>query len=286
MPEPLLLVLGWGLLGQAVARAATDAGFDYRYVTTSPVTDRHRGWRVDIARAEPPAAVFDGVTHVVHTKALTSVAKCERDPGAARALNASLVADVVHWAGRHGLPVVYPSTDWVFDGSRGDYAETDETGPLNVYGETKLLGERPVLAGGGLVLRGAFVGARPDGRPGLKELLHAEQGPRVGRPRLSNPLWVGDYAAFLVRLALAGVRGVVHLGSSTHTSWHEFCSEARRALRGTDDVLEAPLDGIARPANTVLSTERASRLLSTCMPTAEEVRRRFVECDAVTPGPR
>jgi dTDP-4-dehydrorhamnose reductase len=86
----------------------------------------------------------EGYDLVVHAAAWTNVDGAEADPDGAEAVNVGGTRNVV--AG--GAPVVYFSTDYVFDGSKGEpYVESDEPRPQSVYGRTKLNGEREVAAG-------------------------------------------------------------------------------------------------------------------------------------------
>ncbi|MFI5047194.1 MAG: SDR family oxidoreductase [Acidimicrobiia bacterium] len=277
------VVTGWGLLGQAVAKLAHDERRNVRVVGRSVVGDGRSWWRADLAR-EPlsPDAMRDADL-LVHTAAMTSVIGCERDPDLARRVNADATRSVVDAAFARHVPVVYPSTDWVFDGARGYYSEVDAIAPINVYGSTKAQGEEYVLAHGGLIVRGSFVGARPDRRRGLRETLAGRASPRVARDRVSSPLWVGDYARALLQLAALDVSGVVHLGSASATTWETFCRAARELLVGTPDILPAPPDEVPRPHDTSLDARRAERLLGWSMPDWEDVCQSFAHEDAVRP---
>lgn len=92
---------------------------------------------------------------LVHTAALVNVDACEDEPGYARRLNTVVTAELAEICHTYGVKMVYISTDAVFDGeSCRLYSEEDETGPVNVYGKTKLDGEAAVLQyDGNLVLR-------------------------------------------------------------------------------------------------------------------------------------
>jgi dTDP-4-dehydrorhamnose reductase len=81
---------------------------------------------------------------ILNAAAYTAVDRAESEPDVALAVNAQAPAILAEEALRTGALLVHYSTDYVFDGSKtGPWVETDKTGPLNVYGATKLAGEKP-----------------------------------------------------------------------------------------------------------------------------------------------
>jgi dTDP-4-dehydrorhamnose reductase len=97
---------------------------------------------------------------VVNAAAYTEVDRAESDEGVAFAVNAGAPSRLAVETGRRGIPLVHLSTDYVFDGKKGaPYIEQDEAVPLNVYGRSKLAGERAVRAGNPrhVVLRTSWV---------------------------------------------------------------------------------------------------------------------------------
>jgi len=82
---------------------------------------------------------------VVMAGAMTHVDRCETHPDEARRQNVENVGRVVEWCRKHERPLVFFSTDYVFDGHAGPYAEDAPTRPLSVYGRTKLEAEALVL---------------------------------------------------------------------------------------------------------------------------------------------
>lgn len=100
---------------------------------------------------------------IVNPAAYTAVDKAETDVDAARQLNAEVPRVLAEEAARSGAALVHYSTDYVFDGTKeGAYVETDATNPQNVYGLTKLEGERAIAATGcaHVILRTSWVYGR------------------------------------------------------------------------------------------------------------------------------
>lgn len=283
MSPPVVLITGAGLLGHAVAAAAAAQGSAVRVVSSKVLPADGSAWQCDLATSPLPDAALDGVDLVVHTFALADVSACERDQQLAEHYNVSVTQKVAQRAADAGARLVYPSTDWVYDGRRGRYAEADTPNPVNAYGRSKERGEQVVAALGGLVLRGAFLGRRPDGRPGLLEALGEAAAPALGRRRVTNPCAVTSYAEMLVRLAALAPAGPIHLGNSEPASWTDICSAIRHAVIGRDDLAPAPVDGTERPHDTSLATDLAARLLSMRMPTLVETVQATIGEAAVFP---
>ena len=97
---------------------------------------------------------------VINAAAYTDVDRAESEEAAAFAVNAEAAERLAAETGRRGIPLIYISTDYVFDGRKGaPYVEQDQTAPLNVYGRSKLAGERAVRAGNQrhIILRSSWV---------------------------------------------------------------------------------------------------------------------------------
>jgi len=168
---------------------------------------------------------------VVNCAAWTDVDGCEGDPERAHRINASAVGYLREAADEVGAHLVHLSTDFVFDGDASTpYRENDRTGPLNVYGASKLEGEG--LAGpGATVVRTTWL--QPADSPGMVErLLVALPGSgqvEMGDERLACPTFVADLVPVLRYLADQRVPGVVHATNGGVTSWFDFAREVAMA---------------------------------------------------------
>lgn len=172
---------------------------------------------------------------VVHCAAWTDVDGCERDPERAFLHNGWGTRNVARGAGEVGAALVYVSTDFVFDGEKGEpYTEFDAPNPLSVYGASKLAGEEAVrgLVGRHYVVRSAWLfGAR--GRNFVRAILEAaaerEEIPVVG-DQFGSPTYTRDLAGGIADIILAGrvVPGTYHLANSGMCSWAELAEEALR----------------------------------------------------------
>ena len=194
---------------------------------------------------------------MLHTAAWTDVDGAEADPEGAARVNVAGTRNVVAL----GAPVVYFSTDYVFDGRKGEpYVESDEPSPLSVYGHTKLEGEREVRAG--WIVRSSWLFAW-SGKNFVRTMLalgaEREEVAVVDDQR-GSPTYVGHLAEATPEL-LELPQGIWHLAAEGNCTWAEF-AEAIFDEAGIDcrvrRISSAELGRPApRPANSVLRSERA-----------------------------
>lgn len=241
-----ILVTGaGGLLGRALVRAADVVALDRAALDIGDA----RAVQAALARVRPDV--------VINAAAWTDVDGCEGDAARAFASN-----DPAALAAACGARLLHVSTDQVFDGqARRPYRPDDATGPVNVYGASKLSGERTVLAAGGTVVRTSWLFGE-GGRgfvPALLRAARAGERLRVVDDRHGCPTYAGDLAAELLALAAAPPGGVLHVCGDEPTTWHGF---ARAIL---PDAEIEPIRAAAwpaaapRPAYTVLAPSRPPR---------------------------
>jgi len=211
---------------------------------------------------------------VINAAAWTAVDQAEAEPDAAFRLNAEAPGEIAGACAATGAALIHISTDYVFDGTKaGPYAETDPTAPINVYGASKLAGERAAMAGNprAVVLRTSWVYA-PWGKNFVLTVLKlARTHPRLrivddqqGSPTSALDL-AGACLAVAPRLAgaTAGdpVWGLYHYAGRGACSWADLAAEAF-ALTGPpapeiDRIATADYPTPARrPANSVLDCRR------------------------------
>jgi dTDP-4-dehydrorhamnose reductase len=189
---------------------------------------------------------------IVNAAAYTAVDKAESEPGLARALNAVAPGVLAEETKRLDAILVHYSTDYVFDGEKPEpYTEDDAPNPINVYGRTKLEGERAIAASGcrHLTLRTSWVYASR-GRNFLLtmvRLAREQRALRVVDDQIGAPTWCREIAdataALLARAELAapGAHGLYHLCAGGFTSWFGFA----RAIFASPELVRL---GIEPPA--------------------------------------
>ena len=178
--------------------------------------------------------------------------------------NAVGAGNVAAAAAEVGAPVLHPSTDYVFDGSKPQaYVESDEPHPLSAYGRTKLAGEAAVAAANPRhhVVRSSWLFGT-EGRNFVEAMLSlaAEQGQVVVvRDQVGSPTYTGHLAAGLVRLLDWQVYGLRHMAGAGQCSWYEFALEIFEQAGVECHVLSCTTEEFPRPAprpaHSVLATE-------------------------------
>jgi dTDP-4-dehydrorhamnose reductase len=222
---------------------------------------------------------------VLHLAAMTSVDGCEEDPKGAGLTNVLGSFNVAYAAERSGALLVALSTDYVFDGKKGEpYVEDDEPNPLSVYGATKLEAERIVRAvcPQHLVVRTSWVfGAGDDYLTGAVRRLAAGQTAGGVSDQVASPTYVKHLAERLVPLAGSGTRGLVHLGGPEAVSWHDVLARARTIGDLPGEVVEQKAAELSRPPPRPVNSALESRVLPRTgvapMPPLDHAIRELVE---------
>jgi|SRR5215471_7144263 len=273
MRRPTILVTGSnGQLGFELARLLAPSG-------NVIAADRAK---LDLVDADAIVAAVRGAKPdiILNAGAYTAVDLAEKEASLAAAVNARAPGILAEEAKRIGAVLIHYSTDYVFDGARTTpYPEEAPTAPLNVYGETKLDGERAIAAVGGyaLVFRTSWVyGLR--GRNFLLTIrkLAAERDElRIVSDQIGVPNWcrsLAEATASVVGLgnsALAERSGLYHLSAKGEASWFDFA----RAIVG--NVAKPRIVPIAtvdyplparRPAYGVLYTARFEAVFGFALP--------------------
>jgi dTDP-4-dehydrorhamnose reductase len=193
---------------------------------------------------------------ILHAGAWTDVDGAEIDEAKAELVNVAGTRNVVAL----GAPVVYFSTDYVFDGTKREpYLESDEPDPLSAYGRTKLLGEREVREG--WIVRSSWLFGWT-GENFVRTMLRLgerQDEVRVVHDQRGCPTYVGHLAAAVPELLrLPG--GVWHVAAGGDCTWAEFAQatfeEAGLACRVVPIATEELARPAARPAYSVLRSER------------------------------
>ncbi|MEO1250627.1 MAG: dTDP-4-dehydrorhamnose reductase [Pseudomonadota bacterium] len=222
---------------------------------------------------------------VLNASAYTNVRGAETDRGTAEAVNATAVGELGSRAARQGAIVIHISTDFVFDGTaHSPYREDDATGPLNVYGSSKLIGERALIESGAAcaILRTAWLyDSGPNNFVGVMIARTKAGDPlrvvddQIGSPT-SVPVLAQAIRAMLTRSPDA-LRRLLTVGPVFHTvcrgraSWFDLALAAiEDAGLSTDGLSPISTDQsgetLKRPANSVLDCSRFEQTFSVRLP--------------------
>jgi dTDP-4-dehydrorhamnose reductase len=234
-----------------------------------------RDWRPDV---------------IVNAAAHTAVDKAESEPDLARCLNATAPAALALAAAEVGAWLVHYSTDYVFNGQgEQPWLEGDTTGPLSVYGQTKLEGEQAIAASGcqHLIFRTSWVYAARGGNFAKTMLRLAGERERLnviddqhGAPTGAD--LIADVTAHAIRQVMVNpapsLAGIYHLVASGETSWYGYAShviaqarvlQAAQALK-VSDIAPVPTSAFPtpaqRPLNSRLSTHKLQQTFGLVLP--------------------
>jgi dTDP-4-dehydrorhamnose reductase len=293
--RPRLLVTGGtGQVGWELRRALLPLGEVVAPPRATCDLDDPDALRQLVRRVRPAA--------IVNAAAYTAVDGAETEREAAHRTNAVAPGVLAEEAAALGALVVHYSTDYVFDGTRdAPYVEDDATAPLNVYGATKLEGERRVAAAGApwLVLRTSWVYAAR-GRNFVHSMLRLARERdelRVVADQCGPPTparLIADVTAHVLHAHRAGDHfalpaerhGVYHLATRGHTTWHAFAlailaADPRRAEQRCTRVTAIRTDDYPtparRPRSSRLDVTKLERTFGLSMPSWEEGLARVME---------
>lgn len=225
---------------------------------------------------------------IVNAAAHTAVDKAESEVDLARTLNAAAPAALAQAAAETGAWLVHYSTDYVFNGSGNTpWQEGDATGPLGVYGQTKLEGEQAISASGckHLIFRTSWVYAARGGNFAKTMLRLAQERERLtviddqhGAPTGAD--LIADVTAHAIRSAQhkPELAGLYHLVAGGETTWHGYASHAIAHARELRPDLGWKVNDIApvatsafpapakRPQNSRLNTQKLQQTFGLNLP--------------------
>ena len=276
--RPILVLGSTGQIGYELLRALSALG-PICGVSRAALDLTDSDAMCTMVRAMNPIAILNAAAY-------TAVDKAETEPDLAMQINGIAPGVLAELAAASGACFVHYSTDYVFDGRVPlPYQESSIPAPLNVYGRTKLAGERAVLAvdGAGVVLRTCWVyGTR--GRNFLltmQRLARERSKLRVVNDQQGSPTWsrfiAEATAAVLVSCGMSAARlyerrGLYHLAAAGSTSWHGFARVIIDKLANCQAVEVEAISSTEyptlaqRPAYSVLDTTRICQTFGLHMP--------------------
>jgi dTDP-4-dehydrorhamnose reductase len=246
------------MLGRDVVRVAEQGGHEVVALTHEDLDITDSGAAERVVRSEQPEAL-------VNCAAWTDVDGAEESFDEAVRVNGHGARNLAAAAAAVGCKIVFPSTDYVFDGSKSDpYVESDPVNPMSAYGKSKLVGEGETAANNPrhFIVRASWLFGTNgknfvDTMLGLGRTLDEVV---VVKDQVGCPTYTGHLAEGLVRLIEWESFGIYHMAGAGECSWYEFAIEIFRqagvecqVLSQTTEMLGRPAP---RPAYSVLVSER------------------------------
>jgi dTDP-4-dehydrorhamnose reductase len=268
MSRPALVVGASGLLGAHLAAAFEAIGPVVRTALTQALGDMQRmdlrdssGWQSLVAEHRPAA--------VVCAAAISNVERCELEPDSTRAVNVAGTLALADAARAAGGTFIFLSSEYVFDGEAGPYAEDATVNPINEYGRQKVAVEAALAEQGEdwIVARVSCVYGHEARRKNFLYQLHdaarAGRELKVPSDQVGTPTEAGNAATVVRDLWSKGERGIFHVVGSDRLIRSEFSRLAASEL-GLDPALVSPTPtdelGLAapRPRGAGLLNDRAA----------------------------
>lgn len=232
---------------------------------------------------------------ILNAAAYTAVDRAESEPEQARRLNAELPAQLAHYAAHHDATLVHYSSDYVYPGNgETPWQEDSLTGPLSVYGQTKLEGDEAVVNSSAmhLIFRTSWVYAAR-GNNFMKTMLRLGRecesldivSDQIGAPtpaRLIAQVTAMSFSINHSQLIPRLPKGIYHLAPRGETSWHGFAQEIFRRAAHAGQALAITTDKVrpiatrdyptpaTRPLNSRLRTTKLEDVLGVTLPAWDE----------------
>jgi len=269
-----------GLLGSKLAATALSRGFEVfsGYILDSPMVGKPIPMDITDEASVRRAFKQSRPDAVFHCAAMTDVDKCEEDQEAAIKVNSEGTRTISRQAALSSSYIAYISTDYVFDGAKGNYIESDPTNPVSAYGWSKLLGEEVVRSSGAdfLIARSSVIyGAQPAmGKVNfalwLLESLRARKPVTLLTDQCVSPTLNTSLAGMLLESFEKHLTGTYHMAGATRVSRYEFGS-ALAGTFGLDQSLIRAATALdfqgrwkaARPPDSSLDVSKATSILQT-----------------------
>ncbi|MBR4748391.1 MAG: dTDP-4-dehydrorhamnose reductase [Abditibacteriota bacterium] len=207
----------------------------------------HNVINVDICNSEQVFAIFEKTSpdFVIHTAALTDIDKCTLEPDLAYRVNVQGTWNVAAAAARHDVPIVFISTDNVFDGMKnGPYTEYDRPNPLNTYGQSKLAAEYHIrnLTRKYFIIRTSWLFSEKGKNMPLFILDTAmkQHNIHIAADQIASPTYAKDLAEFIADLPDNYLYGTYHFTNKGSCSWYELAKDIL-SLAGISGVTVTPV---------------------------------------------
>ena len=202
---------------------------------------------------------------IVHCAAYTQVDKAEDEKDLCIKINATATKHIAKCAKIFDIPMIYISTDYVFDGTKdGKYTENDETNPINIYGESKLAGEKYVqeILDKYYIVRTSWV-FNINGKNFIETMLRLSKANNqlsIVNDQIGSPTYTKDLSRLLVDMLETSKYGLYHATNEGYCSWYEFANTIFKLANINIDIKAINSNEYAsrakRPMNSKLSKDK------------------------------
>ena len=275
MAMRLLITGASGLLGRRVVELALHRGHEALATVHAHPVSLGQSVPLNLTNVDQIRSVIDAhhPDAIIHVAAYTHVDGCESDKTRAWQINVDATSAIASAADTVAAHLLYVSTDYVFDGAKGSYAEDDHPNPLSYYGYTKLKGEEAVqeqarewCIARTSVIYGWGSSRRKNFATWLLDTLTAGHDVPVVVDQHVSPTLNTNLAQMLLEIAERRLSGILHTAGATAISRYDFATHLADVFHLNDNLIrEATMDTMSwtatRPRNSSLNVQKAQALL-------------------------
>jgi len=289
----LLIIGGGGQLGSKLIEYGRENHTLYAtYMTRRPFLDPEQTFQIDKTQKKSITDLVSKIkpSAVIDTAALHNVDLCETDNAKAFSVNVEGTQNIAEVCNKLGAKMVFISTDYVFDGTKGLYKEEDAPKPINYYGASKLQGEQAVkktcsnyaIARTSIIY--SYLPAKQEqsssGKPlnfaiWATEKLAKNESLNIVNDQYGSPTLADSLAQTLIKICENNINGLYHIAGRTRLNRYEFTFKLAEKM-GYDTTLIKPINSsnlkqtAERPLDSSLNVEKIENTLKTPMLTIDQ----------------
>ena len=288
-----LIIGGGGQLGSKILNRALRGHEIYAtYLTRKPTIEEDRAIKLDKTNEKAVNNIMKKLTPdvIIDTAALHSVDYCETNKEEAKKVNVIGTKNVAEACKKNGAKMVFISTDYVFDGEKGNYTEDDPTNPINYYGTSKLEAETIVknVCEDHIIARPSVIYSwipsnqtqSSSGKPlnfamWLSQKLERGEPVNIVSDQYSSPTLADNLADTLLVMCEKNITGLYHVAGGTRLNRYEFSVKIAEKM-GYDQTFINPIETsqlkqkARRPMDSSLRVEKIEKTLNIKIPTIDE----------------
>jgi dTDP-4-dehydrorhamnose reductase len=242
----------------------------------------------DITHASKLEKIIEMVspTAIINCAAYNAVDDAEEEEELATMINCIAVEKIAEICNRHEIKLIHYSTDYVFDGTKGDvYTEEDRTSPLNVYGQSKLAGEQIVRekALDFVVFRTSWVfgNGTQNFIYKLRQWAKVNKVLKISCDEVSVPTFVDDIVNVTIKAIEEDLVGLFHLTNTGYASRYEWARHVMKILNTDHTIIPVPMNTFPckakRPLFVPMSNEKLSKKLEIDIPHWKASVKRYLQ---------
>ena len=272
----LLITGASGLYGNRLAQLAKTKGYEVYSGYNKDKPKFGTPTQFDITNKKHTQQIFQKVQPdtVVHAASLTNVDTCETHKQLAWKTNIQGTKNIVQAAKKNQSFLIFISTDYVFNGEKGNYQETDKPNPINYYGQTKLLAEQQIqtLKNYCIARPSVIYGSTPAANKTNFALwvinqLKNNKPIKIATDQTISPTLNTNLADMTLEIAEQKLNGIYHLSGATPISRLDFTTKIAKTFNLNQNlILPVSINDFSwpakRPKNSSLNTNKAQKTLS------------------------